>query len=419
MRVLIVSNHFPINLSTSIHGVHKRLKMFIEAIRDIAEIDFLFYVPSDVSTSNPSVIKTEQSLSNHFNARIRLFLCQRFDYTKSIAKWRLYFAGAFSFLSQPNNISTATIHQVQALESCLCNKPDAIFVHRLSAMSPVLVTRKSLPPIFFDLDDIEYLAFKRGIRHIQKAHTRLLSYFFLPALLWGQYRSIRLSDRTFVCSEVDRRFIVNHYRLKGVVSIPNAVKIPEPQPIASEKALLFIGSYFHKPNVDAAEFLIKRIWPHIHEALPTATLIIAGSPSERIPSYRFDMPGIRFTGFVDDLDDLYRQSRVVCAPILSGSGTRVKIIEAAAYGKPIVSTVLGAEGIEMNHGQEIFLYDDPVSFAKACIELLLDPDLCDRIGSAARATVTAKYDKTKIKRLIQKHFKTGNNNTSDLSFSKP
>ena len=415
MRVLIVSNHFPTKSSNSNHGVHKRLKMFIEAISDIAEIDVLFFVPRGVSTSSDAVIKTEQSLSMHFNTSIRLFLCERFDYKKSLAKWRLYFTGAFSILHQPNNISTASMQQVHALESCLCYKPDAIFVHRLSAMSPILVTRKSLPPIFFDLDDIEHLAFKRGIRYIRKAHTRLLNYFLLPALFWGQYRSIHISNRTFVCSEVDRRLLVNRYRLKGVVSIPNAVRIPDPQPIASEQAILFIGSYFHKPNIDAAEFLIKEIWPQVHAGLPSARLIIAGSPHEKIPSYRFDTPGIRFTGFAADLDGLYRKVRVVCAPILSGSGTRVKIIEAAAYGKAIVSTVLGAEGIEMNHGHEIFLHDDPSSFAKACIKLLSDPELCDRMGSAARAVVVAKYNKTKVQRLIQKNLKTGIIHTSNLS----
>jgi len=417
MRVLIVSNHFPINLSTSTHGVHKRLKMFVEAIKDIAEIDILFYVPCDVNTSTSSVTKFEHSLSKYFNTAIRLFLCHRFDYKKSKAKWWLYCAGALRFLSQPDYISTGTFQQVQAFESCLCNSPEAVFVHRLSAMGPLLMTRKSLPPVFFDLDDIEHIAFKRKIRYIRKTHTRLLNYLLLPALFWGQYRSVRLSDRTFVCSEVDRRFLVDRCRLNGVVSIPNAVRIPEPQPTAPEQALLFIGSYFHKPNIDAAEFLIQRIWPRVRKALSTATLIIAGSPPERIPSYRSDLPGISFTGFVENLDDLYQKSRAVCAPILSGSGTRVKIIEAAAYGKPIVSTVMGAEGIQMNHGEEIFLYDDPNSFAKACVELLSNPGLCDRMGSAARTVVIAKYNKAKVLRLIQKHIKNVNNNTSNQSLS--
>ena len=188
-----------------------------------------------------------------------------------------------------------------------------------------------------------------------------------------------------------------------MVKVPNAVKIPSPQRTTSKQTLLFLGSYFYRPNIEAAKFLIQKIWPLIHRAIPTATLIVAGSQPERIPGYRSDVQGVRFTGFVEDLDDLYRQSRVVCAPILSGGGTRVKIIEAAAYRRPIVSTQIGAEGIELHDGDSIFLRDDPKSFAEACIRLLNDHELCERIGTAARAAVIDKYDQTKIKRLIQEY----------------
>jgi glycosyltransferase involved in cell wall biosynthesis len=114
------------------------------------------------------------------------------------------------------------------------------------------------------------------------------------------------------------------------------------------------------------------------------------------------MPGVEFTGFVEGLDDLYRQSRVICAPILSGGGTRVKIIEAAAYGKPIVSTRIGAEGIEMQDGKEIFLRDDPASFAKVCIRLLNDHDMCEKMGTAARSIAIKEYDEMKIRQNIQR-----------------
>ena len=117
------------------------------------------------------------------------------------------------------------------------------------------------------------------------------------------------------------------------------------------------------------------------------------------------MQGVRFAGFVEDLDGLYQQSRVVCAPILSGSGTRIKIIEAAAYCRPIVSTRIGAEGIELHNGDSIFLRDDPKSFAEACIRLLNDHELCKRLGTAARAIVIDKYDQTKTKGLIQEIIK--------------
>jgi len=108
------------------------------------------------------------------------------------------------------------------------------------------------------------------------------------------------------------------------------------------------------------------------------------------------------------IDDLYKQSRVVCAPILSGGGTCVKIIEAVAYGKPIMSNRIGAEGIEMQDGIEIFLCDDPKLFAKACIKLLTDHERCNQLGSAARNTVIKQYDQIKVKRMIQDIIKDQN-----------
>ena len=401
MRILFVSNHFPEDLSTKVHGVYKRFQMFLNAIKEIAEIDLLYYVPARVDTSSSSVHRIEQSLSSHFETSIRLFLCKRSDNSNFITKFRSYTAGAFIFHRQPAYIGSAGINQTQAFETCLGDYPDAIFVHRLGAMCPLLRTRKALPPVFFDLDDIEHVAFKRSIRYLPRTSTRIASYLLVPTLFWGQYRSVRLSHRTFVCSEVDRRHLISCYHLNNVSVIPNAVKIPEPPPPAPEPTLLFLGSYNHKPNIDAVEFLIRKIWPHVHQAIPEATLIIAGSPPERIPSYNHPLRGVRFTGFVENLDELYQQARVVCAPILSGSGTRVKIIEAASYSRPIVSTQIGAEGIELHNGDSIFLRDDPKSFAEACIRLLIDHELCERMGAAARASVIDKYDQSKIERLIQ------------------
>jgi glycosyltransferase involved in cell wall biosynthesis len=196
--------------------------------------------------------------------------------------------------------------------------------------------------------------------------------------------------------------------------VPNAVTIPDEQPLTSEKTLLFIGSYRNQPNVEAAEFLIEKVWPRVRRGVPEARLIIAGSPPENIRGYRQDMPAVEFTGFVDDLTALYQRSRVVCAPIFSGAGTRVKIIEAAAFGKPIVSTRLGAEGIEMRDGREISLRDDPNSFAEACLRLLTDPALCEQLGAAAHATAVRHYDRTKVVRLIQRYLKNEDSDAGDL-----
>jgi glycosyltransferase involved in cell wall biosynthesis len=401
MRVLFISRHFPKNLQTDVHSTFKRIRMFIDVIKEIAQLDMLFYVSPDIDVSPSSVSELERLLSEHWNAEISLFLCPRFE--EHISKWKLYATGAFSLFSQVGYVDTCGPRHVQALEACLSRRPDMVFVHRLGSMCPLLLTREKLPYIFFDLDDIEHIAFIRNVRQRPKWYSRLLYYTHLPAIWWGEYRAIRLAHRTFVCSELDRSYLANRWRLAGVVTVPNAITIPQPQPLTPESTLLFIGSYRYKPNIDAAEFLIEKVWPRIYREMPTARLIIAGTPSNRIRGYGLGIPGVEFTGFVKDLDELYRRSRVVCAPVLSGGGTRLKIIEAAAYGKPIVSTRIGAEGIEMRNGFELLLRDDPDSFAEACLRLLSDTALCERLGTAARAIAVQRYDQTNIKRLIKKY----------------
>ncbi len=346
MRVLFISRHFPDDLRTKVQGVYKRMGMFIDAIKEIASLDMLFYVPPDTDVSPSLVSKLERSFSQHWNADIRLFLCpvSRFRHKRQLSKWWFYGAGIFNFFRQPFFFDMSEPQQVQAFENCLHRKPDTIFAHRIDSMCPLLLTRnKPLPRIFFDLDDIEHIIFTRYVGQLKRLHTKLL-YLLVPARLWGEYRAIRLARSTFVCSELDRHYLTNRWRLPGVVTVPNAVTIPELQPVTPEPTLLFLGSDY-LPNLHAAEFLIKSIWPLVHRKMPLARLVIAGISPNNINGNFHSIPGVEVTGFVDDLDGLYRRSRVVCAPILSGGGTRVKIIEAAAYGKPIVSAPLVSDCI--------------------------------------------------------------------------
>jgi glycosyltransferase involved in cell wall biosynthesis len=294
--------------------------------------------------------------------------------------------------------------QVQALENCLQRQPDAVFAHRLAAMCPLLLTHNDRPSIFLDLDDVEHIALLRGIDQQWDLRAKLVSYMRVPSLWWGERLALRAARKTFVCSELDRNYLSRFSKGADLVTIPNAVRVQQPLPTAVEPTLLFLGSYQYQPNVQAADFLIKQIWPRIRSAMPTAKLIIAGKAPERIRSYGVGMQGVEFTGFVDDLRSLYERSRVFCCPIFAGSGTRIKILEAAAYGKPVVATQLGAEGLDLRDDAEIILRDSPESFAEACLKLLKDSDLCRRVGSAAREAVSNRYDRQKTIRLIQRYF---------------
>jgi glycosyltransferase involved in cell wall biosynthesis len=402
---LLVSKSFPRDLRTNVNGVFQRLRMFVDAAKEIARLDALFFVAPGVETSSGAVARFETALCRVWNADLRLFLCPQ-QAQPECSNWAQYGESALSLFRQPGYREVSGPLQVQALEETVDRcRPDVILAHRLTAMCPPLLTRRRLPRIVFDLDDIEHVSWLRSIGASPGWRTRQLQRARLPALWWGERRAIKLADRTLVCSEDDRAYLEALWRLPNVGSVPNGVEIGTPSPVPPDPLLLFIGSYRYAPNVQAAEFLIEKVWPRIQSARPEAQLVLAGAAPENIPGYGAPLPGVRFPGFVEDLADLYRKARVVCCPVFTGGGTRIKIIEAATHGRPVVASRVGAEGLEMSDGQELLLRDEPQSFAAACVELLRDAERCERLASAAYRKTAERYDRRKILPVIQKHLR--------------
>jgi glycosyltransferase involved in cell wall biosynthesis len=403
MRVLFVSAMYPKNLRTYVHGVFQRMGMFIEALGEVADLDMLFFVPPDVDVSADAVLAAERSFASHWNAHIRLTLCPQDQAGDAASKWQMYAAPALSLFEHAGYREATGPRQVRAFEAGLARKPDAIFVHRLVAMCPVLLCRRPLPPVYFDLDDIEHVAAVRAIDRTWNWRDKLVNLSRVPSLFLGERRAARLAKKTFVCSDEDRIYLETRCGLRGVVTVPNGVRISPLLPTAPSPTLTFIGSFKYRPNTQAAEFLLHEIWPRVVRAMPDAELIIAGPWPEKIHGFSDADPRVRFIGFVDDLERLYRSSRVVCAPIVSGAGTRIKIIEAAAYGRAIVSTRLGAEGLRLRDGTELLLRDEPDAFAAACVMLLQDPVAGERLGRAAHAAVGEHYSRAAVVRTVQSH----------------
>lgn len=407
MKILFVSTSFPTNFQRSVHGAFKRMGILIEAIKDVARLDLLFYVPPHTDISPPALMEVKQEIARlwHLND-FELTLCHKPEEIAAQGVLNRYLLPATSIYRQSVCHDTSGSAQLAALEKCMSHKPDAVFAHRLDSMCLLLRTKLLLPPVFFDMDDIEHIAFARAIEQPPRWRTKRLQYLQLPALLKGERRAVALSHTTFVCSESDRIHLASKFKRNNIAVAPNAVEIPPPFPLQTAPTLLFVGFFGYIPNVNAAEFLISHVWPLIREKMPTARLTITGAQPENIASFRARPGGVNFTGFVEDLDAVYRNTRIVCCPILSGGGTRVKILEAAAYGKPIVSTTLGAEGIEFSDGAEILLRDNAQSFADACVSLLQNENECRRLGDAARMAVAGRYERGHIIAGLRAHIQS-------------
>lgn len=377
--------------------------IFLDAIKEIAEIDMLFYVkPEDYRPEN--IKETEHSFSNHWNTNINLHICPRVESNTSnyLSLIVSTVAGIPSLLNQKGYKEYCGKKQVRALEECLETSPDAIFAHRLSAMCPLLrISNSSIPPVFFDMDDIEHVVLERYIKNRNNLRSHLLK-LLLPSLTRGEYKAVKLASKTFVCSESDRKYLSGKFQLPGISVVPNAINTPKLESLTSELNILFLASDYGL-NVQATEFLIQHIWPRVVNKVPTAKLTIAGISPDKLNFKHSDVPGLELPGFVKDLDALYKQTRLAIVPMLVGGGTRFKIIEAAMYGKPTVSTTVGAEGIELADTKEILIEDTPESISGACVELLKDFELSKKIGLAARKKATELYNRRNVVNSIKTH----------------
>ena len=177
------------------------------------------------------------------------------------------------------------------------------------------------------------------------------------------------------------------------VVVPNGVDVDYFQPAADRpraRTAVFNGVLDYRPNLDAACYLVDELWPRIREREPDAELAIVGRGSTS-DLRRLAGPGVTVTGEVPDVRPYLRSASVVVVPIRIGGGTRFKVIEGLAMGKPVVSTTLGAEGIDVEDGRDIVLADDPDDFAASVLALFQDAPAGDSLGRAGRLLVEQRY----------------------------
>ena len=197
------------------------------------------------------------------------------------------------------------------------------------------------------------------------------------------------------CSAADERRLLSEVPGVPTTVIPNAADVEYYQPRPTDprpdgRTVVFFGLLSYVPNVDGVIHLVQEFWPRIAEAHPEARCkIIGGRPPPSLLALAG--PRVELTGFVPDLRPHLASAAAVVVPLRLGGGTRLKIVEGMAMGKAIVSTRLGAEGIEAVPGRDILIEDQPANFADAVNRLLADPDLAARIGQSARRLAVERY----------------------------
>ena len=204
------------------------------------------------------------------------------------------------------------------------------------------------------------------------------------------------ADQVHCMSDEDRKILASQlWSSAHLRVIPNGVdtEIFQSGPAENRRGALFLGSFPHLPNLDAFEHLVNEIWPAIRRRQPDATLTVAGArPPEQVLTWD-GRDGIRVVGEVDEVAPLYRDHRVLVVPLRAGSGTRLKILEALASGLPVVSTTIGAEGLNLSAPPKVVIADSPEEMATEVASMLTAADeTIEAIGRRGRSFVKATFD---------------------------
>lgn len=398
---LVITPTLPVTTGRDFQGVNRRLALFLEALADGDQpVQILRLVPDQVAKEwKGQQQRLNKAESDYWGHAVDVTLVARRSRTETF--YNHYIQGSVNAAHQPAFFPFGGSAMVDEINRRLSGPTGLVFVHRLPAMCAVLQAAQHPQRMFFDLDDVEHRMRLRSALQRPIQPGKLIYAAHALALLNAERKGAALSQATFVCSERDRRHLLA-LRVRKVVTIPNAVRVPAaPSPLLPDPTMLFIGLMTYEPNIEAVTRLVKKIMPLVWQAAPQARLFVAGNGSDALSRAGPPDARIEYLGFVPDLDKLYARARVVCCPMSNGGGTRVKLIEAAAYGKPIVATSIGAEGLAFRNDEELLLRDGDAALAEACIRLLVDDALCARLGSSARLMMRSLYDRSSASKQIK------------------
>jgi polysaccharide biosynthesis protein PslH len=204
------------------------------------------------------------------------------------------------------------------------------------------------------------------------------------------------ADHVLAVSEQDRNAFSKFVDPSRITVIPTGVDVdyfrPSSELEQTPNSLVFSGAMDWMPNEDGILYFIHEILPLIRREIPEISLCVVGrDPSRKLRDLAASLPSIQVTGRVEDIRPFVRRSAVYVVPLRIGGGTRLKIFEAMAMGKSIVSTTIGAEGLPINPGKDVLIADQPQEFADATVALLKDPSRRTEMGRAARELVGTRF----------------------------
>jgi hypothetical protein len=387
MRILVVASDVP---WPAIQGGHLRLATAIEALAGLGETD-LFALHDDRG-SVPSVPST---------VPLRRLKTVAQPATPGQLRWRV------AWLARRGIPLEVVMQQLDAtprlaLRSWVSGRYDLVWFERATTFA--LMGRPSLGPTIVDLVDLEDTKARlraqvmrtepfpgggagRLRRALAVGQTRL------NARDWRHFqRSVAAGvDRVVLSSELD----VSRSGLANAVVVPNTYARPERAvghvDVGRPAVVIFQATFDYAPNVDAVDWFLDEVVVRIRARVPDLEVRLVGKPVPGVQR-RHHPPSVTVTGVVPVMERELARADIAVVPIRFASGTRLKILESFAHRVPVVSTTIGAEGLDVENDVHLLLADDTDAFASACERLLREPDLRKRLVDAAEERYLERYE---------------------------
>lgn len=387
MKVLLLTPQlpYPPHQGTSLRNFH-----IIRGLAQACEVSLLSFLEPGQSTDPEKIVPLAALCQNIETVPVpqrttakrlqQLFATRRPDM-------------AHRLFSQPFNVRLLQMLQV--------NDFDVVQIEGIELARYLPVIRQGSPrsKIVFDDHNAETELQRRNFLTDLRQPRRWVA----AAYSAEQVRRLRKFER-WICEEADWVTAVSQpdkVHLEQLTNgrtpitvIPNSLdvqqfQLKESEPVPSD--IVFSGKMDYRPNVDAVLWFVDEVWPKIKQERPSTTFTIVGQkPHARLDRLKNE-PGITLTGWVDRVEPYLAGANVFILPFRVGSGTRLKLIEAMAAGKALVSTAVGAEGFPVTHNRELLLVDEAEGFGTAVLQLLNHPEERRRLGEAAQQ-FAQRYD---------------------------
>jgi sugar transferase (PEP-CTERM/EpsH1 system associated) len=307
-------------------------------------------------------------------------------------RFRLKAVRAVVTPGEPIQVGYYRFASVQAWVDEALQRSDLAFAFHVRMTDYLASTTR---PRMVDLVDAISMNYRRALQHQLSLPWRMIYRTEIPRLERYEVETTRRFDRSYVVADADREYLVQRgasgERLQVLGNGTVGVRDDQETPVVQDLDLVFVGHMGTQANQAAVIFFVREVLPILHRRGLRPTLSIVGiQPGENVRALAREGE-VTVTGEVPDPLEFVRRAKVVLAPMIFGAGVQNKILEGMAMARPVVTTTLGAEGLEVESGVHLLVADGPEAIADAVARSLADPELRRRLGMSAARRVRERY----------------------------